>query len=148
MEITAKSLKETEKLASDFVKKLTKEAPKKEATVVALEGNLGAGKTAFVKGIAEAFGIKKELVQSPTFVIQKVYTLENKKFHQLFHIDAYRFDDATEANILNLEILLKNPHNLIVIEWPDRISSLIPKNAHWIRFMFVNESTRKIKLNV
>lgn len=147
MEIISKNIKDTEKLAHDFVKKLLNEKEKKEATVVCLEGNLGAGKTAFVKEVAGALGIKKEFVTSPTFVIQKVYDLENKKFHKLVHIDAYRFDEAKEADILNVDVLFSQPHNLIFIEWPERMMPLIPKNSHWIWFSFINESTRKIKMN-
>ncbi len=146
MEIIAKSVAETEKLAANLVATLLAEKPRAGATVIALEGDLGAGKTAFVKGVAKTLGVVGS-VQSPTFVIQKIYDLKNKKFHHLFHIDAYRFDDATEANILNFDILLKNPHNLIFVEWPERMMPLIPKDAHWIWFTFVDETTRKIKMH-
>ncbi len=146
MEIIAKNLKETEKLAADFVKKILKTPEKKEATVVLLEGELGAGKTAFVKGVAKSLGLKN-LVQSPTFVIQKIYKLKNKKFSQLFHIDAYRFKNAAEARVLNFESLLKNPCNLIFVEWPERMGKLVPKDSYKLHFTFVDESKRKIKIH-
>ena len=144
MEVVAKNLKETKKLATDFVKKILKAPAKKEATVVLLEGELGAGKTAFTKAVAEALGVK-EIVRSPTFIIQKIYKLKNKKYRELIHIDAYRFEDGREAKILELDSLLKNPNNLIVVEWPQNISSVFPKNAHYLSFVFVDESKRKIK---
>lgn len=147
MEIVARNLKETESLASEFVRELVEEEAGNEATVIALQGDLGAGKTAFVKGVAEALGIKKELVTSPTFVIQKVYELVNKKFYKLIHIDAYRFEEAKEARVLKLDTLFKDPHNLIFIEWPERIEALLPKNIRYINFTFIDESSRKIKLH-
>lgn len=147
MEIVVRNLKETENLASEFVRGLLEEEAKGEAVIIALQGDLGAGKTAFVKGVAEALGIKKELVTSPTFVIQKIYELANKKFYKLIHIDAYRFEEAKEAHVLKLDELFKDPHNLIFIEWPERIEPLLPKNIRHIHFTFVDESSRKIKLH-
>lgn len=147
MEITAQNLKETEAIASDFVQRLLKEEGGEVATVVTLEGNLGAGKTAFVKGVADALGLEKELVTSPTFVIQKIYNLSNKTFSKLIHIDAYRFEKENEAHILKLDSLFQDPHNLIFIEWPERIATHIPKNAKRISFEFIDESKRKIKLH-
>lgn len=147
MEIIVKNLEETEKLAKDFVEKLLFGVSQKEATVVTLKGDLGAGKTAFVKGVAEALGIKKELVTSPTFVIQKIYELKDNKFHKLIHIDAYRFEDLSEAEVLPVDELFSKPRNLIFIEWPERMETLIPKDAHKLEFTFIDESTRKIKIH-
>ena len=146
MEITAQNLKETEKLATDFVKKILKAPSKKEATVVLLEGELGAGKTAFTKAMAKTLGIK-DVVRSPTFIIQKIYRLKNKKYSCLIHIDAYRFKEAREAKVLELEDLFKNPRNIIVIEWPQNIFSVLPTKAHRIDFTFIDESKRKIKIH-
>lgn len=146
MEIIAKNLKETEKLAADFIKKVLKEPDKKEATVILLEGELGAGKTAFTKATAKTLGIN-DVVRSPTFIIQKIYSLKSKKYNQLIHIDAYRFEEAREVKILGLEALFKNSRNLIVIEWPENISEILPKNAHRVSFTFIDESKRKIKIH-
>jgi tRNA threonylcarbamoyladenosine biosynthesis protein TsaE len=144
MKITAENLAQTEELASRFVNKLVEGGLGEVAVVVALHGDLGAGKTAFVKGVAEALGIKKEFVTSPTFVIQKIYDLSNTTFHKLIHIDAYRFESAKEADILKLDLLLQDPRNLIFIEWPDRMESHIPKNAKRISFAFIDDNRRKI----
>ena len=145
MEIIAKNLKETEKLATGFVKKVLMGAEKKEATVVLLEGELGAGKTAFTKAVAKNLGIKN-VVRSPTFIIQKIYKLRNKKYNQLVHIDAYRFKDAGETKVLELENIFNNPRNLVVIEWPQNILSVLPPKSHKIIFTFIDESKRKIKI--
>lgn len=137
---------ETKTLAANFIEKLLQSPKKSGATVVLLEGNLGAGKTAFVKAVAERLGVA-EAVTSPTFIIQKAYTLKNEVFHTLIHIDAYRFDEAVEAHILELETLFKNPHYLIFIEWPENIAPLLPQDAYRIRFVFLDENKREITFN-
>lgn len=146
MEMVAKTIEETEKLAAQFVSELENAAAQNEATLVLLEGNLGSGKTAFTKGMAKALGVK-QTVTSPTFIIEKVYDLKNSRFKKLIHIDAYRFEKAEEAAVLEFETLLKNPSYLIVVEWPERIATLIPERAHKIYFKFVDDSTRKIKIH-
>src|SRR5579864_9316893 len=90
-----------------------------EATIVALSGDLGAGKTTFVKGIAEALGIEDEIT-SPTFVIEKVYALNDKPWkpwRKLIHIDAYRLAGRHELAPLGWDELIQAPENLVCIEW-------------------------------
>lgn len=106
-----------------------------EATIVALSGELGAGKTTFVQGIAAALGVT-ETVSSPTFVIEKVYTLEGQPFEHLIHIDAYRLKGAEELRHLGWDEKAADPHNLILVEWPERVQELIPLHAIRIRFDF------------
>jgi tRNA threonylcarbamoyladenosine biosynthesis protein TsaE len=104
-----------------------------DATVVALSGELGAGKTTFAQGIAAALGIE-EPVTSPTFVIEKVYELQNQTFARLIHIDAYRLKDAHELEVLGWQEIVKDPDNLIIIEWPENVAPLIPSDAIRISF--------------
>ena len=82
MEFLSKNVEETAKIAADFADQLCRRAPSATATVVGLYGELGSGKTTFMKYLAKAFGIE-ETIQSPTFVIEKIYELENKSFKQL-----------------------------------------------------------------
>ena len=89
------------------------------AKVIHLSGELGAGKTTLVKSIASSLGIV-DPVQSPTFVFMREYDSKHKKFKKLYHIDAYRFDNKDEGDILNLESL-KSKNNLILIEWPEKM---------------------------
>lgn len=97
MKYISHSIEDTQKIANDFVSKLyTKDSG---ATVVGLSGDLGAGKTAFTKCIAKSLGVE-DTVTSPTFVIEKIYELQNQKFTHLIHIDAYRLDKSDE--LLNL----------------------------------------------
>lgn len=107
------------------------------ATVLALSGELGAGKTAFTKALAASLGVREE-VTSPTFVIVRTYPLMrdfvNRSFERLVHIDAYRLKSAEELSLLGWRELADDPGNLIVVEWPERVASLIPEEAVRIRF--------------
>ena len=113
------------------------------ALVVALEGDLGAGKTTFVQGVARALGIK-ESVTSPTFVIQKTYPLQGSDFKQLVHIDAYRLKGAHELEVLEWKDAVADPSNLIFIEWPERVAGALPTNTRALHLEFIDEQTRGI----
>lgn len=103
------------------------------ATVIALSGELGAGKTTFAQGMARALGVE-EIVTSPTFVIEKIYALSGQKFEHLVHIDAYRLNGTHELEVLGWGELLRDPANMVVLEWPERVAGLIPEDAVRIRF--------------
>ncbi len=136
------SLKETEAIAKKFVDSLKKG---NEATVVGLRGNLGSGKTTFVQAAARLLGVR-EPVTSPTFVLIKSYPLNAKRYTLLIHIDAYRLERGEELLKLGWNDLAKNPDNLILLEWPERVVSILPtKNYTEISFEFVDDVTRKIE---
>lgn len=133
------SAQETQKLAQDIARKF------QGGEVLCLEGDLGSGKTTFTQGLLKGLGIKGPYT-SPTFVVMKEYQLKTKnhKLKTVFHIDAYR---VNENDILNLgwnEILEKGKENIVIVEWADRIKNIIPKNAMWIKFEWVDEEKRKI----
>lgn len=114
---------------------LLKQTPRAHASVVALSGDLGAGKTTFVKELAHALGIEEE-VTSPTFVIMKLYPLEKAAdvpYALLAHIDAYRIEAEDEMRVLRFDDLLAQRDALICIEWAEKIGTLIPKDALKIR---------------
>ncbi len=113
------------------------------ATLVALSGDLGAGKTAFVKGVAKALGVV-EHVTSPTFVIMKIYALEGQKFNRLIHIDAYRLKGEHHLKVLGWDDLLKDPKNLILTEWPEQAGSALPASAIQVAFRYSGEDERTI----
>jgi tRNA threonylcarbamoyladenosine biosynthesis protein TsaE len=98
-----------------------------KASVLALNGDLGAGKTAFTKVLAQTFGINEDVI-SPTFVIMKRYEIEqmDSLFNELVHIDAYRIDDIDEMRPIHFEEILQEEETLISIEWAERIISLLP----------------------
>ena len=84
------------------------------ATLVTLKGELGAGKTTFTKAVAKALGVK-EIVNSPTFVLEKIYLLDGQPFKRLIHIDAYRLSKGSDLAPLGFDELMKNADNLIVL---------------------------------
>lgn len=111
---------------------LTTFSAQEKAPVLALTGDLGAGKTAFVKELAKHLGIKEE-VTSPTFVVMKSYAIPAHPFLKtLTHIDAYRIESEDEMRVLGFTELLDDPTRLIALEWPERIAALVPADAHTI----------------
>lgn len=138
--MTIRGLEEMEKEAARFIAGLS---PRTDgAIVVTLSGDLGAGKTAFVKGIAKALGVQ-EHITSPTFVIMKIYPLEGV-FKKLVHIDAYRLKGEHHLKVLGWHDLLKDPKNLICIEWPEQAPSAMPAHAIRIALRYTGENEREI----
>lgn len=114
------------------------------AQILLLEGDLGAGKTTFTKELAKELGVEGNVV-SPTFVIQKRYPTKHEFVKNLIHIDAYRLSSSKELLALGWEEWVMNPENLVVVEWPERVSDILPQSAQKISFTHINEETRKIK---
>lgn len=104
--------------------------------VVTLLGDLGTGKTTFLKGVAEAFGVK-EKIKSPTFVLLKEY---NSDYGKLVHVDAYRLEHNFED--IGLEDYFID--DAVFIEWADRLENLLPKDVKRIYFEHISENERKI----
>ena len=130
--------------AAEVVAALNCEDAIPHATVIGLSGDLGSGKTAFAKALARALGIT-ENIPSPTFVIAKYYDIShNGHFSRLIHIDAYRVESPDELKVLGWEKELRDPQNLIVVEWPERLGGEFPLYARQFNFLFVNEETRFI----
>ncbi|MEK7162937.1 MAG: tRNA (adenosine(37)-N6)-threonylcarbamoyltransferase complex ATPase subunit type 1 TsaE [Patescibacteria group bacterium] len=139
------SAKQTKQFAGFLAKEILKKQPEpKNALVLALVGDLGAGKTTFVQGFLRAVGIKKKIT-SPTFVLIKTYKLTNLKTYKLiYHIDCYRIKKSKELLALGLKEILNNPHNIILIEWPERIKNILPKDSIWIKFEYGEKENEKI----
>lgn len=141
MDHISNSLSETENLAKKFLTDFLpagRQAP--SARLVGLVGDLGSGKTAFVKGVAKALGVK-ENITSPTFVIEKIYPFGDR---QLVHIDAYRLSSREDLETIGFEELVQDRKNLIFIEWPERVFSIFPAEMKIINFSYVDEKKRKI----
>lgn len=143
MKYISKSVKETQKIAADIVKRISN-FKTKEATVIALEGELGAGKTVFVKGLAKAMKIKDK-IKSPTFVLIKKYKANlNLKF--LYHLDCYRLKDEKDLIQLDIKEILAEPHNLVAIEWSDRVKKILPKKHIKVHIDHISDKERKITI--
>ena len=164
MKIISKSVEETNKVAQDFLNKLSPKAD--SATIVGLFGDLGSGKTTFTQALAKHLNVA-EVVTSPTFVIEKIYLLNDsqklsenplrltqtnrseeipKAFGRLIHIDAYRLDSGKELLSLQFAEIQKDPKNLILIEWPERVEDILPSDLIKINFKFISENEREILL--
>lgn len=116
------SLEALQQWANSFLNDV--QSPSSTATIVTLTGNLGAGKTAFVKCCAQYFGIKEDIT-SPTFVIQKEYSINSdKRFSKLVHIDAYRLSSSTELEYLKWEETISDPQTIIFLEWPQMVEGI------------------------
>lgn len=105
-------------------------------TTITLTGDLGAGKTTFVRGLARGLGIT-EVVQSPTFNIMKIYF---KGQHPLIHIDAYRLENVNSD--IGLDEYIGYETGITVIEWPQYIAKLIPSNCLQIEIKNLGDDKR------
>jgi tRNA threonylcarbamoyladenosine biosynthesis protein TsaE len=122
--------------------------------VIALEGNLGAGKTTFVQGFLKGLGSKKRAA-SPTFVLMRRHPLAaasktaqaRSKLLNVYHIDAYRLKKPEHLEVLGFDKILGEPRNVVLIEWPEQAKNLLPKNTLWITFAYgKKENERMIKI--
>lgn len=120
-----------------------------QALVLALVGDLGGGKTTFLKGFAKGLQIKQRIL-SPTFVIIKKYPLdrkgqnEDKVFSTFYHIDCYRIEDPQDLLDLGFKEIISSPKNLVAIEWADRVKELIPSPNLRIEFSVSGRKKRQI----
>jgi tRNA threonylcarbamoyladenosine biosynthesis protein TsaE len=109
--------------------------------VIALSGDLGAGKTVLIKGIARGLGITQD-VTSPTFTLVHEYTGGRLP---LFHVDLYRLDNVEQALAIGIEDYLGGP-GVTAIEWAEKIESLLPAHCTRIRIITLNENARRIEV--
>lgn len=126
---TSRSEEDTMEIAENL------ESEKFPGMVICLDGELGSGKTVFVKGFAKALGIT-ETITSPTFSLVKEY-LDGEM--PLFHMDVYRLDDANED--FGLDDYL-NQNGVCIIEWPEMIESQLPEERLDIKFKVIDDNTR------
>ena len=110
--------------------------------VIALVGDLGAGKTTLTKGIGKALGVKR-VINSPTFTIMKVYETTNEKIKKLYHLDVYRITNSEDDFELEEYFYLDG---LAVIEWAHIIQDMLPKNAWEIEIIDLGDDTRKVTI--
>ncbi len=129
--VTSNSPAETEALGRDFARKIDK------GDVVALQGELGAGKTQFVKGFVSALGCSAE-VTSPTFTLIHEYSGGR---WPIYHFDFFRIEDRQSAERLDLEDYFFGD-GVAIVEWADKFPDLIPEHAHWIVFEAKSETER------
>lgn len=140
MEMTLDNL---DTIVHDILKK-AHSLESKTATLITLEGDLGAGKTTLTQEIAKQLKVKEKVI-SPTFVIMKKYNVVDEKFKYLIHIDAYRLTKSEELMKLGFQDIIEDKNNLIILEWPENVSDCIPLNTYNIKLSHTDENTRTIE---
>jgi len=129
---------ETHSLAKEFLESLDK-----KKNVVCLFGDLGSGKTAFVKGMAKALGIDHYTVKSPTYAFVREYAHQNGT---ICHIDLYRLEKPDDILFAQIDEMIRKKGTLVVIEWADRMKDSLPENRTDICFEYIDKNTRKITI--
>ena len=128
------SKNQTQKLGEELAKEL------RGGEIICLSWELGAGKTTFAQGLLKGLKAKGPYT-SPTFVVMK-------KYEHVYHIDAYRIKDKDLLELGWEEMLAGNPPaggNIIIVEWAERVRKIIPDNAIWIKFKWLDENKRELK---
>lgn len=141
MKYTTKTEKQTFNLGKKIARSL------KGGEVLALTGDLGAGKTIFTKGLAEGLGVKK-IVTSPTFILMNVYNVRNQKseIKNLVHIDCYRLNDASELEDIGATEYFGQVDTVVIIEWAEKVKRILPKNSINISIKLSSKTSRKITI--
>jgi len=125
-----------------------------QALILLLSGDLGAGKTTFTQGFMKGAGIKKKIT-SPTFVIMKKFKIQNPKtqtnsklkilnYKNIYHIDCYRFHKLDKFFSTSIKEVFHNPQNIVLIEWPERIKRLLPKDVIMIKLKYGKKDNERI----
>lgn len=141
---------ETKKIGERLAEDVLKRGPRKSgATVLALNGELGAGKTTFVQGFMRGLGIKKRAA-SPTFILMRRSVIPPCKniraFRNVYHADFYRLHSAAELEPLGFSEILRNSGNIVLIEWAEKIKKALPRDTWRIKFSHGhNGNERKIQ---
>lgn len=130
---TSNSVDETIRIGFEFGKQL------KPGDVVCLDGDLGAGKTHFVKGVASYFGIDPEKVSSPTYTLIHEYSGSIT----VYHFDCYRLKGEQEALEIGAEEYFYGD-GVCLVEWPNKIEGLIPEEAIWVEISHLSDVKRNI----
>ena len=112
--------------------------------VFAFDGQMGAGKTTFIKKLCEEMGTV-DVVNSPTFAIVNVYDVEQPYRGEVYHFDCYRLKDIREAIDFGAEEYLYSG-NYCFIEWPEMIEAILPDDTVWIKIELQENGERKLKI--
>jgi tRNA threonylcarbamoyladenosine biosynthesis protein TsaE len=130
------SVEQTEAIAAELAKQLT------GGEVIALEGDLGAGKTQFVRGLVKGLGGDGRAVSSPTYMLLNVY---DRGRLTVFHLDAYRVGGADDFEAIGFSELLEQG-GVVAVEWPGRVPALLPTQRIIVWITPTDESTRQIEI--
>ncbi|HKJ33286.1 MAG TPA: tRNA (adenosine(37)-N6)-threonylcarbamoyltransferase complex ATPase subunit type 1 TsaE [Balneolales bacterium] len=128
------SVEDTFGIAAEFASLL------EQGDIVCLTGDLGAGKTHFVKGVAKALGIDPAIVSSPTFTL--IHEYKDSEI-PIYHFDFYRLKSETEAMDIGAEEYFYS-EGVCFIEWPEKVPGILPEDALWVQFKHISKNERRI----
>lgn len=141
---SAETPAQTKKLGFSLARAVLKGGVRGQALAIGLRGDLGAGKTNFVQGFARGLGIES-VVGSPTFVIFKKYPLPDAgDFKTFYHVDCYRVAGGGDMAQLGIAGILRDPANIVAIEWPDIAKDALPQTGLSVDFEVTGKSARRI----
>ncbi|PWN08167.1 tRNA (adenosine(37)-N6)-threonylcarbamoyltransferase complex ATPase subunit type 1 TsaE [Rhodohalobacter mucosus] len=129
------SVSETLRIAEEFAETVS------PGDVILLEGDLGAGKTHFVKGFVRRFGLSSEVVSSPTFTIINEYIGSLA----VYHFDFYRIENIEEALEIGTEEYLYGT-GVCIVEWPERVRDILPEDAQTVHITTIAPEKRMITI--
>lgn len=127
LSFTTYSSEETKALGAVLAQAAKEEMPSK-ALVIALDGDLGAGKTTFIQGFFRGLGLKRSPM-SPTFILMRRTAIRAGHFRNVYHMDAYRLKEAGELKALDFDLIKSDPRNIILVEWANNIKKALPKDS-------------------
>jgi tRNA threonylcarbamoyladenosine biosynthesis protein TsaE len=130
-----------------FTKQIIELLINNNINILLLSGDLGSGKTTFTKSLARNLNIKDD-ISSPTFVLMKKYKIKGNLFEELVHIDAYRVEDQTLFENLNLVSVLENKTSLFSVEWPEYITEIEKYPYIKIKFDYKSENERQLTISI
>lgn len=154
-QVITNSFEETQQFGFELAQNL------QDVKIIALHGDLGAGKTTFVQGFAKGLGITKQII-SPTFIIMREYEIpelflseqsESKDKDSLrqaqakqffYHVDLYRIESEKDVEGLGLLEIIKDDSSIVVIEWPEKIENLLPDKRIDLFFQYIDDDKRII----
>lgn len=140
MRINTTSAAQTQKVGKILGEEIVASAIKKPV-VIALAGDLGAGKTTFVKGLAQGLGIDANVV-SPTFILISRYKGSR---YTLYHVDPYRLQKPTQLKA-DVQELLQQKYAVVAVEWAPKLKQLLPKESIWVTSIHKKENEREISI--
>lgn len=133
------SVEETEAVGRKFAMSLS------SGDTVCLYGELGAGKTVFVKGLMKGLGIE-ERVTSPTFTLIREYNVNYNSIIKIYHIDLYRLENVEQVKNIGILELFNENNSIVVIEWAEKMDDLLPKKRIDVQIKQIDNNNRDIKI--
>ena len=132
-------MEETETVGREIAKSLS------SGDIVCLYGELGAGKTVFVKGLMKGLGIE-ERVTSPTFTLIREYNANHNSIKKVYHIDLYRLENIEQVKNIGILELFNENNAVVIIEWAEKMKDLLPRMRIDVKFIFEDMHKRKINI--